>query len=73
MQIIKAHQDKYITDLKTNACLIYRLAELVATGVNNPKKFPKSSEEAFPLAFKDNSKKSWQDHKAMMMQHAKPQ
>lgn len=47
-----------------NATFIYQAANLIAIGVNDPRRFPNTLRKAFPGLFNAPTVEDWQSHKA---------
>ncbi|MBU5677913.1 hypothetical protein KQI88_15960 [Alkaliphilus sp. MSJ-5] len=50
---IEGAQRKAKLEMQFNASLVYKLGSLIGVAVNDPKKYPSTSKEAFPKLFDD--------------------
>lgn len=50
---IEGNQRKTKLEMQFNASLVYKLGSLIGVAVNEPKKYPSTSKEAFPKLFDD--------------------
>lgn len=67
----KRHENEYTEQLRLRATMDYQLAQLVGVAFNDPKKYPKTLQKAYPGIFKENSPKmTWQEHKENMKRYA---
>lgn len=70
MESIEAYQRVKTAELTTMrnmwAMMDYRLANLIAIGFNEPKKFPQLLSDAYPFLKTPNKRGTWQESKAEM-------
>ena len=68
----KRHGNEYKEQTRLRAAMDYQLAQLVGIAFNDPQKYPKTLQKAYPELFKENGKKAmtWQEQKENFKRYA---
>jgi hypothetical protein len=67
----RQHKAKYTETMQMQAALDYQLAQLIGLAFNDPKKYPKTLQKAYPELFKNSAgSMSWQASKDQFKKYA---
>jgi hypothetical protein len=70
---IEGNQKRTKQDMQIQANMIHQLGSLIGVAVNEPKKYPRTTKEAFPKLFNDakppTKQQDWQVMKARIEQY----
>jgi hypothetical protein len=54
----KRHENEYKEQMRLRASMDYQLAQLIGIAFNDPKKYPKTLQKAYPELFKETGEKT---------------